>query len=80
MKGLNINTILKPQQILEQMGGDFGNDTSDQTNDGLRQQVLKVTTGILKLMENTFDALPHPVEQAFEAIRVLRFLVLAFGG
>jgi hypothetical protein len=65
LKGLDIKPIAKAQDVFEQVGGDFGNHTGCQAYDRFCQKPLHVTSGILKLIEDTFNAFPNAVSPVY---------------
>ena len=48
---LDINAEASPQQMFEQMSGNFGDDPSSQADDGFRQKPLRIASGVLKFMK-----------------------------
>ncbi len=78
MKGLQLDLITPVQDMLEQMSRDFGNQASGQTVSGFRQQPLEMMTGVLKLMEDPFNALSQAVEQSLEAMGMPKCAGFAF--
>lgn len=79
MESLDVDLVEDFEQELQNLMGDFLDDASAQSKDGLCSQSFNVSISVADFVESAFKAFSDTIHPAAQCLGVLQELIVAFG-